>query len=378
MYPSKIVEWTETASNFKRRLSNGAASPAGKLRALHQRYPGGSGRPCEGPRPLPGQTQAAQHRGWSLRTNSVWFFDRIEIYDFSLGMMISQDKAISEMRKFFQGVNTANSNIIHQLKTEVNARRGRLDRLERDVFFALEENAKILIPLNLMDREVTKYEEMIEGAEKVRAEHQRLWVKVKKLEDHVLRLKWRRELAVDRVDKVWHATAKRRPNVKNSFITILPIWEISNERKKHFSEDGSVPMCIPPMYFQKSNYAGNNNNFLIDLYETRPWLMNLENSFIAIIPLDSILRNAGGSKSAFFFYRIVCRLIVWLVDFTRCDSQHNAILAKVCQNPIKNFFLRFFHQFSAMANLFSMFFMTILSFQYTEERAKTIFDGIWT
>ncbi|OQV14084.1 hypothetical protein BV898_11753 [Hypsibius exemplaris] len=128
------------------------------------------------------------------------YLDKLKQHNFD-GMMMSQDKTISELRKFFQGVNTSNSNIIHQLKSDVNRKRLRLDRLERDVFIALEENAKILIPLNHVNREVIKYEKLVEGAEKVRAEHQRLWIKAKKLEDHVLRLNWRRELAVDRVNK---------------------------------------------------------------------------------------------------------------------------------------------------------------------------------
>ena len=76
-------------------------------------------------------------------------------------MLADQDKAIGQLRKFFQGVNVANSSIIHQLKNEVNNRRLRLDRIERDVLKALEENAKYLIPLQQMNLDVVMYEEIV-------------------------------------------------------------------------------------------------------------------------------------------------------------------------------------------------------------------------
>ncbi|GAV08273.1 hypothetical protein RvY_17989 [Ramazzottius varieornatus] len=110
-------------------------------------------------------------------------------------MLADQDKAIGQLRKFFQGVNVANSSIIHQLKNEVNDRRSRLDRIERDVLKALEENAKYLIPLQQMNSDVVMYEEIVKQAPAVQAAHRRLWARSKHLEEQVLRLTWNKELA---------------------------------------------------------------------------------------------------------------------------------------------------------------------------------------
>ncbi|XP_055336276.1 uncharacterized protein LOC129586836 isoform X2 [Paramacrobiotus metropolitanus] len=142
--------------------------------------------------------------------------DRQRLSTFS-NMLQSQERAISEMRKYFQGVNLANSGVIIQLKNTLNNRRAKLDQVEKDVFKTLEEYARFVAPIQTNDVEIKHCETELNDAVSVRTEHKKTWKHSKNLEEVVRRLQWRKEVEIVKLQKA----QKQHAEIEKAYILTL-------------------------------------------------------------------------------------------------------------------------------------------------------------